>query len=135
MSERRQSRSLTRGEVAAWLLVSVSSVRRMEGTKLHPKRDERGVWRFDSEEVRPLAAAVPLAPVQRAQRDPGRLASKVFTMFEHDMMLAEIVIAARLPPEQVRDLYREWTTSLAAGERQRRQDEIDRKEREWRAAL
>lgn len=73
--------------------------------------------------------------MQRAQRDPGRLASKFFTMCDQGMLLAEIVIAARVSPDTVRDLYRERTTSLEDGERKRRRDETERKERDWRAAL
>ena len=34
---------------------SVASVRRMEGVELHPVRDERGVHRFDPEEVEQVA--------------------------------------------------------------------------------
>src|SRR5687767_5498602 len=42
---------LTRRQVAAKLRKSVATVRRLEGHVLHPRRDSRGVYRFNSDEV------------------------------------------------------------------------------------
>src|SRR5689334_12598155 len=48
---------LTRTQVARRLSKSVATVRRLEGHLLHPRRDWRGVYRFDSYEVEQLRAA------------------------------------------------------------------------------
>jgi len=42
---------LTRSQVARRLGKSVATVRRLEGMELYPRRDWRGVWRFDEAEV------------------------------------------------------------------------------------
>jgi hypothetical protein len=46
---------LTRGQVAKRLGKSVATVRRLEGRELHPRRDTKGVLRFDPEEVEAVA--------------------------------------------------------------------------------
>jgi len=46
---------LTRGQVAKRLGKSVATVRRLEGQALHPRRDARGVLRFDPDEVEAVA--------------------------------------------------------------------------------
>lgn len=46
---------LTRSGVAKRLGKSLATVRRMEGVELHPTRDERGVHRFDPDEVEAVA--------------------------------------------------------------------------------
>ena len=46
---------LTRSGVARRLGKSIATVRRMEGVELHPTRDERGVHRFDPDEVERIA--------------------------------------------------------------------------------
>ena len=46
---------MTRGQVARRLGKSLATVRRLEGVKLHPWQDERGVYRFSRAEVERLA--------------------------------------------------------------------------------
>jgi hypothetical protein len=46
---------LTRSKVAQRLGRSIATVRRLEGTALHPEKDGRGVHRFAPEEVEELA--------------------------------------------------------------------------------
>src|SRR5262249_9275889 len=48
--------SLTRSQVASRLGVSVSTVRRFEGERLHPTVDDKGVRWFEEKEVAALAA-------------------------------------------------------------------------------
>lgn len=52
----QQPTRLTRGQVAARLNISVSTVRRYEGERLHPTVDEHDVRWFDEREVAALAA-------------------------------------------------------------------------------
>jgi hypothetical protein len=49
---------MTRKQVARRLGKSIATVRRIEGMLLHPARDERGVHRFDPDEVEALALDV-----------------------------------------------------------------------------
>lgn len=48
-------RMLTRSGVARVLGKSIATVRRLEGTDLHPERDSNGVWLFDVGEVQGVA--------------------------------------------------------------------------------
>ncbi len=56
--------------------------------------------------------------VHAAQLSKGEIAGLVFERLEQRHSLAEIVIALRVPPEDVRDLYHTWLVGLWAGELQ-----------------
>jgi hypothetical protein len=114
----QQASSLTRGQVAARLGISVSTVRRYEGDKLHPTVDEHEVRWFDEKEVAALAAtlanstgakrsASTSAAMARApeSRTAGEIAALVFERFEQRQSHAEIVIGLRLEPEIVAHLF------------------------------
>ena len=117
--------SLTRDDVAKRLGISVSTVRRLEGSKLHPLVTGSGVRRFKPADVEQLAttlAANQNAPRNAAltvERSKGELAALVFERLEQRHSLAEIVIALRVSPDEVRDLYHTWLVGLWAGELQR----------------
>jgi AcrR family transcriptional regulator len=118
--------SLTRDDVAKRLGVSVSTVRRLEGSKLHPVVTNTGVRRFKPADVEQLAASLAVTqnkprnddkPVIRApERTKGELAAAVFERLEQRHSLAEIVIALHVTPEEVRELYHAWLVGLWAGE-------------------
>jgi hypothetical protein len=57
--------ALTRDDVAKRLDVSISTVRRLEGTRLHPLIDDKGVRRFEASDVERLAKEL-----QAEQRSP-----------------------------------------------------------------
>jgi len=119
---------LTRGQVAARLSISVSTVRRYEGDKLHPTIDEHGVRRFDEQEVGALAAALVNDTAKRSigtstksggaveQRTAAESAALVFERFEQRQSLAEIVIGLRIEPDIVRALYEQWCLGLVEGQ-------------------
>jgi hypothetical protein len=125
--------TLTRKEVAARLGVSTSSVRRMEFTRLHPAPDAQGVWRFDPAElegiepkVPPKRAAATSASVRaRVVAREGRTAARIFRMFARSMTLPQIVVVTKQPPVVVRELYRQWCSSLDEGEWERRKAQPD----------
>ena len=87
---------LTRAQVAARLDVSISTVRRFEGTRLHPKVDDDEVHWFDPKEVAALAveltneprtarrrnAAATVAPAR--SRDAQHLAAELMGRFLAD---------------------------------------------------
>ena len=121
---------LTRADVAARLGVSTSTVRRYEGDLLHPNKGKDGVNRFDPAEVAALAMRLlgqkpPKAKSKEARntdkprtpaRTPGDVAAEVFERLEQRQSLAEIVIGARVAPDLVRELHREWQRGLIEGE-------------------
>lgn len=111
---------LTRAQVAAELgYRSIFPIRKMEGTKLHPVREARG-WVFDPAEVAELkltrTAPRPAAPTL----SEGRIAARVFYLFDHGRELREVVQEAEVPPSVVRELWHEWLTDLEEGEMERR---------------
>lgn len=121
--------SLTREDVAKRLGVSVSTVRRYEGTRLHPVITAKGVRMFTRESVERLAAALVAeqntpramqkAAARAAELPKGELAALVFERLEQRHSLAEIVIALRVPPDEVRELYHAWLVGLWWGELRR----------------
>ena len=111
---------LTRAQVAAELgYRSIFPIRKMEGTKLHPVREARG-WVFDPAEVAELKTArMAAAPLPAAPLPEGRLAARVFYLFDHGRELREIVEELEVPPSVVRDLWHEWMIDLEDGEAER----------------
>jgi hypothetical protein len=91
----------------------------MEGTKLHPVREARG-WVFDPAEVAEVKLTRmvprPAAPVL----SEGKIAARVFYLFDHGRELREVVQEAEVPPKLVRELWHEWLTDLDEGEMERR---------------
>jgi DNA-binding transcriptional MerR regulator len=123
--------ALTRDDVAKRLGVSISTVRRLEGTRLHPAIDDKSVRRFKASDVERLAKELEAeqrsprnsqqAAVRAAEMSKGELAALVFERLEQRHSLSEIVIALRVPPEDVRELYHTWLVGLWAGELQRKE--------------
>ncbi|MBA3461241.1 MAG: helix-turn-helix domain-containing protein, partial [Deltaproteobacteria bacterium] len=126
--------ALTRDDVAKRLGVSISTVRRLEGTRLHPSIDDKSVRRFKASDVERLARELEAeqrsprnaqqAVVRAAEMPKGELAALVFERLEQRHSLSEIVIALRVPPEDVRDLYHTWLVGLWAGELQRKEPSL-----------
>jgi hypothetical protein len=111
---------LTRAQVAAQLgYRSIFPIRQMEGQELHPVRTPRG-WLFDPAEVSALTAKRPLGG-RLGPTPEGRIAARVFRMFDMGCELRDIVKELELPPGVVRDLWHEWSTDLEEGEKSRRQ--------------
>lgn len=120
----QRASSLTRGQVAARLGISVSTVRRYEGDKLHPTLDEHDVRWFDEKEVATLAATLAngdgikrSASASSGARAPesrtaGEIAALAFERFEQRQSLSEIVIGLRVEPERVRALFEQWCLGL-----------------------
>jgi transcriptional regulator with XRE-family HTH domain len=127
-STRVERYTLTRREVAARLGVSTSTVRRLEWDRLHPIQDARGINRFDPAELEGMSARAASkldrnetgAAERRHDLRRGRLAATVFKMFARQKSLPEIVVATKQPPELIRSLYREWSTTLEEAEWDRR---------------
>ncbi len=130
---------LTRARVAARVGVSISTVRRYEGSRLHPQVDEDDVRWFDEKEVAELAAELANEPHAQRRRNvnvnakakanaserpdishhwKGELAAQVFERLEQRQSLAEIVIGVRVEPDFVRALFEQWCLGLTEGQLQ-----------------
>ena len=120
---------LTRAHVAAELgYRSIFPIRKMEGTKLHPVRDARG-WLFDLAEVAALKTARMAAAPAAAPLSEGRMAARVFYLFDHGRELREIVQELEAPPSVVRDLWHEWLIGLEDSEMDRRKSAQEERRR------
>jgi DNA-binding transcriptional MerR regulator len=130
--------TLTRDDVAKRLGVSLSTVRRFEGSRLHPLVTDKGVRRFKPADVEALAISLAAkrntlrnaekAYERAAELPKGELAALVFERLEQRHSLAEIVIALRVPPEDVRELYHSWLVGLWAGELQRKEPALPQRQ-------
>ncbi len=113
---------LSRAEVADRLGVSVATVRRYEGSKLHPTVDNSGAHWFSPKEVTALAAsranqALDRGAIRNATPAPeartrGEIAALVFERFEQRQSHAEIVIGLRVEPEVVGELFEQYCFGL-----------------------
>lgn len=113
---------LTRAQVAAELgYRSIFPIRKMEGQTLHPVREARG-WVFDPAEVAALKATRMAQAPGGALLPEGRLAARVFYLFDHGRELREIVQELEVAPSIVRDLWHEWLIGLEDGEMERRKN-------------
>lgn len=97
----RRSRELTRRGVATRLQVAIATVRRWEGTLLHPRIKPNGVRVFDPTEVDRLARS------RKGEKkdDEGELAARALELLRGGADLGEVVIALRRPLEWVRRYY------------------------------
>jgi hypothetical protein len=102
------SGSLTRSKVARRLGVSVTTLRRMEGTLLHPQTGEGGVRMFDAEEVE--AAVIRVRRRERPEEpETGAVAAEVFTLFDEGVHPVDVIKKLLLAPNVVESLHVQWT--------------------------
>ncbi len=64
-------------------------------------------------------ARMAVAPLPATPLPEGRLAARVFYLFDHGRELREIVEELEVPPRVVRDLWHEWMIDLEDGEAER----------------
>jgi hypothetical protein len=98
----------TRSAVASALQVSVTTVRRWEGTILHPDRGPDGIHRFNPKEVDALARSRPAGLSRREESTPGEIAAAAFALFKKGVDPRDVVIELEQPPEVVKNLEAEW---------------------------
>lgn len=120
-----EEKKLSRSEVAKRLGVSKATIRRREGTELHPTIGPRGERAFDPKEVEALASAARVT--KKRPQTKGEIAAWIFELIDQQKSLAEIVKTTRQPPDVVRKLYRERATGFEKGERERRAREDQRR--------
>lgn len=98
---RRQPRELTRQGVAERLKIARTTVRRWEGTLLHPRVKPNGVRVFDPIEVEQLAKTRP-GP---APLDEGEMCARAIEMYREGAAVTDVVAALRRPIDWARKLY------------------------------
>jgi hypothetical protein len=103
----------TRQDVADALHCSVMTVRRLEGTRLHPQTDDSGVHRFRPPDIHRLAHAKIRTRGQHQKLagvpiTDGEVQSKVFAMLEEGRSRREIVIALEITAEAVQAIWKQW---------------------------
>jgi|SRR5579859_424585 len=99
--------TLTRAAVAVRLGRTVSGVRHLEGTELHPKKID-GVWMFDAGEVEKVARRLGSGAQQNHELSPGELAARVCELLRQGKDAVDVVIALRQPFEVVLPLQRSF---------------------------
>jgi hypothetical protein len=97
--------TLTRTAVAVRLGRTISGVRHLEGTDLHPKKVD-GVWMFDASEVEKVARHLGPGVQQNHELSPGELAARVCELFRQGKDAVDVVIALRQPFDVVLPLQR-----------------------------
>ena len=125
---------MTRAQVAERIGASVATVRRYEGTLLHPHVDKDGTHRFDPKEVMALAASRANQALDRGlirspklapdARTRGEIAALVFERFEQRQSHAEIVIGLRVEPEVVAELFEQWCFGLTERQLRKREPRV-----------
>jgi hypothetical protein len=104
---------LRRTEVARRLGISLTTLRRMEGTRLHPATGPDGVRFFDEAEVE--AAVVTFQGI-RARRaatlkpSDGEIAAAAFELFDGGTSLVEVVKQLQVAPDRLGALHRAWAS-------------------------
>jgi hypothetical protein len=105
----KSGRLLMRSEVARRLGVTTTTVRRLEGTVLHPRVNEKGERLFDPSEVERAANSRSTKPAPEAS---GEVAAEAFRLFRQGYDLEDIVMRLKQPPATIRYLFGEWCAGL-----------------------
>lgn len=104
---------LLRSQVAAYLDWPKGTVEKHEGKELHPWQDDKGVWRFDPEEVAELCREIKHHPEKKS----GTQAAELFRRFSEGMTLQEIVMEMEIDPDVVRKYRRDWRRGYSLKDR------------------
>lgn len=104
-------RLMTRGDVARYLGVHVSTVRRLEGIELHPQR-LGNAYVFESAEVEALGRKRGMRAPGVGMLKEGELAARAFEAFDANVPFREIVKQLKIAPEKVKAWYLEWRTPI-----------------------
>jgi hypothetical protein len=103
--------TLTRAEAAQALGVSTSTVRRLEGSRLHPKVDAEGRHVFDFEEVRALG---PNGARSRLGTSAGEMAARACELFRDGKNAIDVIITLRQPFEIVLHWQRSYVEAAGS---------------------
>lgn len=102
------SQTFTRSAVAAVLQVSLTTIRRWEGTLLHPVKGIDGIHLFDPTEVRDLASRRPTPTPAKNSTAEGEVAAAAFALFKKKTSPRDVVIELEQSPAVIQKLHEEW---------------------------
>jgi hypothetical protein len=102
------SQRYTRSVVASTLNVSVTTVRRFEGTLLHPVKGTDGIHLFDPAEVQELANRRPTPSPAKNSTSEGEVAAAAFALFKKKTSPRDVVIELEQSPTVIQKLYEDW---------------------------
>jgi hypothetical protein len=102
------SQPFTRSAVAAILQVSVTTIRRWEGTMLHPVKGQDGTHLFDPVEVRELATRRPSVTPAKNSTAEGEVAAAAFALFKKKTSPRDVVIELEQSPAVIQKLHEDW---------------------------
>jgi hypothetical protein len=100
---------LTRSDAARRLGVTTTTIRRFEGTHLHPRVAADGTRLFTADEVERLARSRAVKPAPEAS---GEVAAEAFRLFRLGYTLEEIVMRLKQTPATIHHLFDEWCRDL-----------------------
>tara|TARA_R110002073_G_scaffold336583_1_gene536322 strand:- start:12956 stop:13717 length:762 start_codon:yes stop_codon:yes gene_type:complete len=99
----------SRKQAAEFLTRSESAVRRLENRgKLQPVRRDGRIFLRRVEVVELLTEFGDTRTGSVTKNSSGEIAARVFTLFEKGYNISRVVRDLRLPPKEVRTLYKEW---------------------------
>jgi hypothetical protein len=98
----------TRSAVAAVLQVSLTTIRRWEGTLLHPVKGADGIHLFDPTEVQDLASRRPTPASAKNSIAEGEVAAAAFALFKKKTSPRDVVIELEQSPAVIQKLHEEW---------------------------
>ena len=114
--------------MAEILKVARSTLRRWEGSLLHPRVKPNGVRVFDPEEIKRLAKTRPGPPAM----DEGEMCARAIEMYREGSAVTDVVAALRRPIDWARRIYAVYCGScdqliLSADQRRQLEGAIGRR--------
>jgi hypothetical protein len=86
----------------------VTTVRRFEGSLLHPVKGADGIHLFDPAEVQELANRRPTLSPAKNSTSEGEVAAAAFALFKKKTSPRDVVIELEQSPTVIQKLYEDW---------------------------
>jgi hypothetical protein len=101
---------VTRAQAARLLGKGYNTVKRWEGSELHPVRDASGTHWFREEDVRALARRLKQREIvdDPTENYDGATAARVFRMLDEGKPIADAIVALEVHPAVARAIAAEW---------------------------
>ena len=113
----------SRGEVAKLIGVSSSTVVNLEGRRLHPVLDSRGVHRFNPNEIHALETKTKARTRTRAP-SPGEIEAGVLTLLSEGCTKIECCTRLHVPMREVQRIWEESQRSFEDAEEAKKKAEV-----------
>jgi hypothetical protein len=104
------------------LNVTAQTIANMEARgRLHPQRDENGVYRHDPAEVRALLSRS-MEPNKRRLRTRGELEADAFALLDQGKTRKELVCTLLITSEEAQHFWENWQTGFVAAAQKKDSD-------------